>query len=192
MKRLVILAIVPYIFLVANSIAQENMVVNQAPSAKIGLGARMQGNVPLALGELRLGNMGIGAEVGFASGTVGMTDLASASISILVAGASGRLLFLFEKLPVAPYVGANVMLLMSTVTMSLLGESATGTASTVGLGAFGGVELALSRLPIALFVDLRFLSFRDFTLEVDGESISVPISISGLSVSIGGRLDLRF
>jgi hypothetical protein len=152
----------------------------------------MQGSVPLALGELRLGNIGIGAEVGLASGTAGIGGLASASVSILIAGASGRLLFPFEGLPIAPYMGASVMLLRSTATVSILDESATSTASTVGLGAFGGAELALGGIPISLFADIRFLSFRDLALTVDGESIALPINISGLSFSVGGRLDFRF
>jgi len=86
-----------------------------------------------------------------------------------------------------PYLGAGVVGVNATV--SALGQTASGSA--MGVDVLAGLEFPFDTygIPLTVFGGLDWLMFGNLTLSYPGQTIEVPIDISGMSFHLGARVD---
>jgi hypothetical protein len=156
--------------------------------AQVGIGAKFLGQVPFVVGNTRLGN--IGGEIGAGFKTYGPFGI---GINMLWYTVNGKYYLPFGMFgsTLSPYLGGGIVGIYVNSTISIMDYEASISGSAIGFEGLGGIEYSLAafRLPFALFGGISWVSLNEMELSGGGETVTIPIEMSGLTWHVGARWD---
>lgn len=159
---------------------------------RFGIGGKLVGEVPAAIGSLTFDQFGIEVGGGMRSINSSYSDYYGEytyDLSLTYYLANGR--YLFPMNQVRPYVGGGMVGLTATATVDYDGTEETLSGGTNGFDVFVGLEVPLNRFgfPLTIFGGINYLGFENLTFEYEGETFSFPLGMSGSSFHAGLKFE---